>query len=238
MTHFVASQRSWLLAAVATVGLIGQAQAQAEHRPAATPGTITVKLMPLALADPWAPTFRFGAEYRLSPTWGVEASYGLQVRNLGWGGTESLANNRYRKLHSEARYYFGGGPLYTALAGFVVSQRYDIGGGTLFQNAQQWQYSSAQVNRSVQAGLMKVGVVTPLFDDPHWRLDVAVGLGVRRVNVDYDLREAQPYQPLYGIMDCEPVCGFGVEVGPRTTPGTTTRPTVAVDVRIGYQLGR
>jgi hypothetical protein len=239
MTHFFSSARVWLLAGAAALAFTGHAQAQAQRPAAAAPGTITVKLMPLALADPWTPTFRFGAEYRLSAGWGVEASYGMQMRNLGWGADRiGRIGDHYRKLHAEARHYFAATPFYSALAGFVVSQRYEIGSGTVYQNEQQWAYSSAGVRRAVLGGLLKVGVVVPLFNDPHWQLDLAVGAGIRRVSVDYQMREAQLYQPQYDLLDCQPKCGFAVDLSPRTTPGTTLRPTVALDVRLGYALGR
>jgi hypothetical protein len=238
MAHFVSQIRVSVLTLFASCALIGHAQAQTE-RLVPVPGTITAKVMPLALADPWLPTFRFGAEYRLNAAWGLEASYGVQVRGLGWGAQPSgNTQNRYHKLSAETRRYLSGTPFYAAVAGFVLQQRYEVGSGTAYQDGQQWAYSSAQVRRTVQGGLLKLGTVVPLFNDPHWRFDFAIGAGIRRVSVDYDMREAQPYQPMYELMDCQPKCGFAIDLGPRTTPGTTLRPAIALDFRLGYEFGR
>ena len=225
-----------LLGLAVGLGFAGAVQAQSAIVPRV--GTVTVKLMPLALADPTTPTFRFGAEYRLSPLWGVEASYGLQMRNLGWGANGGAPlNDRYQKLHAEARHYVGGSPFYLAAAGFRVQQQYDRGAGTLYDGSQLMMYSSARVHRAITGGLLKAGVVIPL--DAHWRLDVAAGAGIRYGQIRYETRELSPHTSPYGCyMDYQTECGFGLDVAPTTDPGTFRRATLAFDIRLGYQIGR
>lgn len=241
MSRFAAFFRP-LLAAGSALVLTTAAQAQSGARltPPAAPRTdlLTVKVMPLGLLDPSTPTFRFGAEYRLSPLWGVEASYGLQMRNLGWGANQTTQlNNRYHKLHLEARHYVGGSPFYFAAAGFRVNQQFDRGAGRLYENGQTLAYSSARVRRAVTGGLLKVGVVAPL--DAHWRLDVSAGAGVRSGRITYQATELQPLDPTYyGVMDCYSPCGFAVDWSPTTEPGTFRRATLAFDVKLGYTFTR
>ncbi len=239
MSHVTPCLRSWLPAAAIALLLsyhpaYAQSAARLPRSPQPTAGDLTFKVMPLALADPWTPTFRAGAEYRVSAAWGVEASYGLQMRNLGWGGGGAARlNDRYHKLHLEARHYLGGSPFYVAAAGFRVNQQFDRGAGQLYQAGQLMGYSSARVRRAVTGGLLKAGVVLPL--DAHWRLDVALGAGMRYGQVRYDARELQPLDPA-GYLDYQPECGFAIDWSPTTEPGTFRRPTVAIDIKLGYTL--
>lgn len=226
-----------LLTLTALLGLAGSAQAQSHLSGAAGAGTVTFKVMPVALLDPATPTFRFGAEYRLSPLWGVEASYGHQVRNLGWGNSGGqLLNDRYQKLHTEVRYYIPASAFYAAVAGFRVGQQFDAGPGSFLRDGERWQYSSARVQRTVLGGLLKVGVVLPI--DAHWRLDMAVGGGLRAGNVRYQTREESRLDPTsFGYYE-DGYCGYRLNFAPTTTPGTFRRATVAFDVRLGYEIGR
>ncbi len=225
-----------LLVGAALVSGAG-AQAQVAPLPKPQTGVVTIKVMPLALLDPTTPTFRFGAEYRISPLWGLEASYGHQMRNLGWGyGGSKPLHDRFQKAHLEGRYYMPASPFYAAVAGFRVGQQFDAGAGTFFRDGERWQYTSARVQRTVLGGVVKLGVVIPL--DAHWRLDMAVGGGLRAGNIRYQTREESRLDPTaFGFYD-EWECGFRPDFGPTTTPGTFRRATLAVEVRLGYELGR
>ena len=237
MAHIVTFLRPVLLTASGVFALTTLSYGQVGRRiaPPTPAGELTFKVMPLGLADPWTPTFRVGAEYRLSPMWGVEASYGIQTRNLGWGADRvSRLNDRYHKLHLEARHYLGGSPFYVAAAGFRVNQQFDQGAGTLIQDGQLFTYTSARVRRAITGGVLKAGVVLPL--DTHWRLDVALGAGVRTGRIRYQTRELQPLSSTIGYMAGEPECGFAIDWSPTTAPGAFRRPTLAVDVKLGYVL--
>ena len=230
-----------LLAAPVLLPVAGRAQTAAQA-PSAAPraGGITLKIMPLALADPWMPTFRAGAEYRLSPAWSVEASYGIQMRNLGWGtGASGLANNRYHTTHIETRRYLQplltGTGFYVAAAAFQVRQQYDIGAGTFYDGTQTMAFSGARVRRTITGGVLKAGVVVAL--DAHWRLDLALGAGVRHGRIAYAAQELRPLDPALGLM-YDDLCGFGIDFSPTTTPGTFRRTALAVDIKLGYALFR
>ncbi|MBC7446916.1 MAG: hypothetical protein H7330_02535 [Hymenobacteraceae bacterium] len=236
MPHLVSLLRSSLLAAGSILALTTTAYAQSAAtfmRPVPSDmGALTLKVMPLGLADPWTPTFQSGAEYRITPLWGIEASYGIQIRNLGWG-RDRLArlNDRYHKLHLEARHYLGGSPFYLAAAGFRVNHQFDQGAGLLYQDGQTFAYASAHVRRTITGGVLKAGVVLPL--DAHWRLDVAGGAGLRTGRISYGARELQPLAATSDYYP-QPECGFGIDWSPTTAAGTFRRPTLALDVKLGY----
>ncbi|GAB3836259.1 DUF3575 domain-containing protein [Hymenobacter jeollabukensis] len=206
--------------------LPGLALAQTEP-PTVLRARTTLKLVPLTLIDTSTPTLMLGAEYRLLPRLSVALDYGYSIRRQPY-------RYRYRtdwhchKLRAELRSYFAEQATqagFWALEAAYVPQRYTL---RSYDQAEYLHYfDPARVRRDVWALGANAGWLWGL--GPHWRLELAGGLGARRRSVRYAVQNEHVmsrggvYEGLFASDE---------------TPGTTAwLPQLALRFKVGYALG-
>lgn len=165
------------------------ARRQARNAPA-----LAVKFSPLATQDPSASTLLLGLEYRPSPRFGLEASYGQQFTALRITTLGLLADRydyRYQKFKLELRRYLaphGKNPnqeTYFSVQAFFTPERYTRYGNNYYRDATYYTYDRNFVSKDISGIDLKVGSVWHLGSC--WLLEAGLGLGGRFVATRYDL---------------------------------------------------
>lgn len=165
-----------------------------ESRPVSFVPTLALKISPLATQDPSASTLLLGVEYRLSPRYGIEASYGhqftaLQLTTLGL--LEGRNDYTYRKLKLELRRYLlprtsnPNQETYVSVQAFFTPERYTRYGNNYYRDAAYYSYERNFVTKDISGINLKVGSVWRVWS--HWLLEGGLGLGGRYVVTQYDL---------------------------------------------------
>lgn len=165
-----------------------------ESRQASFAPALTLKFSPLATLDPIASTLLVGAEYRLTPRYGVEASYGRQFDDfqlVTLGLTKGRFDYQYSKYKLELRRYLQSRTrnpnreTYFAIQGAFMPQRYTRYGNNFYRNGRYVTYDRAFVEKDVAVLGMKAGALWHLRT--HWLLEAGLGLGLRYVDTRYDM---------------------------------------------------
>ena len=165
-----------------------------ENRQSSFAPALALKFSPLATLDPIAPTLLAGIEYRPTPRYGVEASYGRQFNGLQLttlGLTDGRFSYRYSKYRLELRRYLlprtrnPNQETYFAVQGLFVPQRYTRYGNNFYRNGRYVTYDRAFVEKDVAVLGVKAGSLWHLRT--HWLVEAGLGLGLRYVDTRYDM---------------------------------------------------
>ena len=165
-----------------------------ENRQASFAPALALKFSPLTTQDPIAPTLLVGVEYRLTPHYGVEASYGRQFDDLQLttlGLTKGRFDYRYSKYRLELRRYLQprtrnpNQETYFAVQGLFLPQRYTRYGNNFYRNGRYVTYDRAFVEKDVAVLGVKAGSLWHLRT--HWLVEAGVGVGLRYVDTRYDM---------------------------------------------------
>ena len=165
------------------------ASRQARYAPA-----LAIKFSPLATQDPSASTLLLGLEYRLTPRFGLEASYGQQftaLRITTLGLLTERYDYRYQKFKLELRRYLaprGKKPnqeTYFSVQAFFTPERYTRYGNNYYRNANYYTYDRNFVSKDISGINLKVGSVWHVGS--RWLLEAGLGLGSRFVVTQYDM---------------------------------------------------
>lgn len=169
-------------------------RAQLENRQSSFVHELVLKWSPLATQDPIASTILLGLEYRLSPKYGVEASYGAQFSDLRLttlGLIDRRHDYKYQKFKLEMRRYLEprtknpNQETYVGLQAFAIPQRYTRYGDNFYRDGRYVTYDRALVEKDIIGLTFKVGSQWHLAK--HWQLEVGGGFGARYVDVRYDM---------------------------------------------------
>lgn len=165
-----------------------------DDRRASFAPAMALKFSPLATLDPIASTLLVGAEYRITPIYGVEASYGrqfeaLQLATLGL--TKGRFDYQYSKYRLELRRYLQprtrnpNQETYFAVQGFFMPQRYTRYGNNFYRDGRYVTYDRAFVEKDVAVLGVKAGSQWHLRT--HWLIEAGMGVGLRYVDTRYDM---------------------------------------------------
>ena len=155
---------------------------------------LAVKFSPLATQDPSASTLLLGVEYRLTPRYGLEASYGQQftaLRITTLGLLVDRYDYRYQKFKLELRRYLpphGKNPhqeTYFSVQAFFTPERYTRYGNNYYRDANYYTYDRNYVSKDISGINLKFGSVWHM--GARWLLEGGLGLGGRFVVTQYDM---------------------------------------------------
>lgn len=192
---------------------------------------LLLKLAPLTLFDPNTSALLLGLEFRPLPRVGLELDYGFRFTPLqvfNWNIKKQ--NMRYQKFKAEGRFYFPRTEQkqwYVAAEGFYVPSEYDLGAGNFYRNGEFRAYERAHVEKTVQGGALKFGLMRRL-GQRFW-LDAAVGMGVRRIETAYTTQNERPGDYLYDA----PEQNF---LSKTPDPGINQKVHPAMALRVAYTL--
>lgn len=194
---------------------------------------LLLKIAPLTLFDPSTSALLLGAEFRPVPRVGLELDYGFRFTPLhlfNWNIKKE--NMRYQKFKAEARFYFPRTEQkqwYVAAEGFYVPEEYDLGKGNFYRNAEFRAYERAHIEKTIQGGALKAGMMRRL-GQRFW-LDAALGLGFRRIETEYTTQNERPGNYLYDA----PEQNF---LSKTPDPGVQRKVHPALALRLAYTLLR
>ena len=139
-----------------------KAKLDASYQPYAE-GRMTAKINFLSLIDPETPTIQTGIEYRFSKRVSGEFTYGIPVKIHGDVRPTDSTYYRYSKFRIEIRYFpFERKAFYLAPeATFISKERSKYDGSYYGKDGEDYTYDYAEIDKSIVAGALKFGLVTP-----------------------------------------------------------------------------
>ena len=164
-----------------------------DHQASFAPG-LALKFSPLATQDPITSSLLLGVEYRISPRFGVEASYGQQftaLRITTLGLLYRRNDYEYQKFKLEMRRYLAprtknpNQETYIAVQAFFTPQRYTRYGDNYYHDGAYYTYDRNFVNKDISGITLKVGSVWHVWSN--WLLEGGLGLGGRYVLTQYNM---------------------------------------------------
>ena len=207
-----------------------------ENRQASFAPALALKFSPLATQDPIASTLMLGVEYRLSPQYGVEASYGHQfsaLRVTTMGLIDNRQDYEYRKFKLELRRYLlprtknPNQETYLAVQTFFTPLRYTRYDGNFYRVNRYVAYDRAYVQRDVAGIGLKIGSLWHLRN--HWLVEAGLGAGGRYVDVRYDMLNEHRL-----VNNKDSQANFFNQI---ERPGTNVTIDVELVFKVGYILG-
>ncbi len=165
-----------------------------ENRQASFAPALALKFSPLATQDPMASTLLGGIEYRVSPRFGVEASYGHQytaLRLSTLGLIDGRNDYKYSKFKLELRRYLEprtknpNQETFFSLQTFVTPQRYTRYGNNFYRYGRYVTYDRAFVEKDIAGFNLKLGSQWHVYTN--WLIETAIGVGARYVDTRYDM---------------------------------------------------
>lgn len=165
-----------------------------ENRQASFAPALALKLSPLAALDPGASALLGGIEYRISPRYGLEASFGQAFSGLcitTLGLTKNRFDYTYQKYKLELRRYLlprtknPNQEIYLSVQGAFMPQRYTRYGNNFYRDGRDISYDRAYVTKDVAGLNLKMGSMWHLWSS--WLVEAGVGAGGRYVTTKYDM---------------------------------------------------